>query len=265
MLAKNASLKILASVLLAFSLSSCDIGSAPGNNNLAPLHSPDIDLAEISNTKCLDLEKYLNLLNTSLGEQPIRQLTTDFNLKPVKQNHISRNFELRLAFGKFVFNDSAISQIMELAPVAQVGCDKIIQPAGNSAQESKIIRAGKDFITMRSQWNQDSTYQWVSPNHLKVISSFVNGDYLCSEDSSAQVTTTKDYFWNAELNADETIPVSTIKDSYLDLLSEATGYPKQNLFSKSDSLVELPMTKIYSQRLNEMSAQPIRPELLLCE
>ena len=119
------STKILTLVLFASHLASCESSSTSGSYNVAPPHSPNIELGEISNAKCLDLEKYLDLLNSSLGNQPARRVSSGFEIKPIKQNHASKNFQLRLALGSFSFEDSTLSQLAELNSVTQQKCEEV--------------------------------------------------------------------------------------------------------------------------------------------
>ena len=279
MSARTAFLKIINAAVITFVFNGCGDSTESSKNSAAPAHSPNIALNEIKNAKCLNLEKYLNLLNSGIGNPIARRISTSFEVVPYKQNHITKNFELRLALGNFIFEEAPISEFMELKSISQVDCEKVTQPNESGPQEYKIIRSGNDSITISNQWNSELTYQWASPNHLIVTSSFVNGDYLCDENSKGRVSVTKDIFWAAELGKDDRLPEDLIKDSYLDLLSEATGYSKSNLFLGPDNTPERPTlptalpteiatadlsSRIYIHRLKEMSSMPIKTEALVC-
>lgn len=268
MSAQNTSLKLLSAVLSIFFFIGCSSSTDSSKNSAAPSHSPNIGLSEITNAKCLNLEKYLNLLNSGIGNPTAQRVSTNFEIVPFKENHISQNFQLRLGLGNFHFDEAPISEFKELNSVSQVDCEKVIQTNESGPQEFKIIQSGNDSITISNAWNEELTYKWASPNHLIVTSKFVNGDYLCDENSKGRVSVTKEFFWATELEKSDTIPLGLIKDSYLDLLSNATGYSKSNLFLEPNSTTEIPevapSNRIYISRLKELSTQPIKAEALLC-
>ncbi len=268
MFARNSFLKILSAAFSLVGLIGCGSSSESPKNSPAPIHSPDIGLNEIKIANCLNLEKYLNLLNSGIGNPTARRVSTNFEIIPFKENHISQNFQLRLGLGNFLFDEAPISEFKELNSVSQVDCEKVIQTNESGPQEFKIIKSENDSITISNVWNEELTYQWASPNHLIVTSKFVNGDYLCDENSKGRVTVTKEFFWATELEKTDSISQGLIKDTYLDLLSNATGYSKSNLFIDPNTQPELPEStpsnRIYTSRLKEMLAQPIKPEAMLC-
>ncbi len=268
MRAWNAFLKIFIVTLSVSFIAGCRDSPETSKNSAAPIHSPNIALSEIKNEKCLNLEKYLNILNSGMGNPSARRISTGFDVTPFKQNSISKNFELRLALGNFSFEDAPIAEFKELNSVSQVDCEKVIQTNESGPQEYKIINSTNDSMTIKNSWDDDITYQWVSQNHLVVTSRFVNGDFLCNENSKGRVSVKKEIFWGDELEQAETISASLIKESYLDLLSTATGYSKNNLFLDPNSQPEIlpgeTSGRIYISRLKEMSAQPIKAEALMC-
>ena len=251
---------------LAFCNLRCDSSSSSGNNAALSLHSTSIELAEISNEKCFNLEKYLNLLNSAIGDPSARKMTTGFEVTAFKKNHITRNFEIRLALGNFIFEDAKMSQFPELKSVSQIDCKTATQTFESGTVEYKITHSEKDSISLTDSWDNEFTYQWLSPTHLKIILSFTGSDALCEDSSLGRIKVTKEFFWGPELNSKDTIPANLITDTYLNLLSESTGYSKNNLFVNADSSSDTsPQTdKISIRRLKELSEQPIKPEFLVC-
>ncbi len=271
---KNA-LYLFFTTALTMTLTSCGSNSSSVNSTPAPPpHAPNIELEEISGEQCMNLEKYLNLLKSSIGDQPSRTVSTGFEVRPLKKHTLSKNFELRLALGNFIFEDSTLSQNNELNSISQIDCEKVVRTTESGPQEYKITSSKKGSMTIKNLWDDEITYTWISPFHIMITSTFISGDFLCSENTKSRVLVTKEIMWGKEVSSKELVRNDLIKDSYLNLLSEATGYSKNNLFlpPEADATIppatspEIPMVEngIFIQRLKTMTTQPIRPELLGC-
>ncbi len=269
------STKKILCLFFTFGLTSCGSDYNSVNSTPAPPpHTSNIELDEISGEKCMNLEKYLNLLKSSIGDKASRTVSTGFEVRPLKNNTLSENFELRLALGNFIFEDSTLSQLNDLNSISQIECEKVVRTTESGPQEYRITSSKKESMTIKNLWDDEITYTWISPFHLKITSTFVSGDFLCSEKTKSRVSVTKDIIWEQEVLSKDQVRNDFIKDTYLNLLSEATGYSKNNLFLPPEAAAtippstppEIPLVEngIFIQRLKTMASQPIRPELLGC-
>jgi hypothetical protein len=170
----------------------------------------------------------LGFLRNDLGSQNARRITTNFQIVPIN-GEISKNFSLRMGYGNFMIDDKALGEMNEFNLVEQNDCDKVTMIVNGHQQDYKITANGKDSMSLSSPWDETIVYQWTSPTSLAITSSFISGDYLCEDNNKVRVSVTKNFFWDNETLQKTTIPSSLINPSYINLLSEATGYPKENL------------------------------------
>jgi hypothetical protein len=279
-------LVVLASVFL---LAACDSNSGSGGAN----RSIRVELSEVTRDECFNVQKYFQILR-SMPATPVRYMTTDFEATALKNNFVPPNFLRRSAYQNFFLEDTAMSRVVELRPLAQRDCETVTFMAGPAPTEFKIVAKGPSFIAVENDFDEKLTYQWLSPTSMRVVHEYVNGDLNCHDKSKAMLKVTRELEWgNSAAVRAATVPQGRISERYIDLLTQATGYPKADLYRGDPAAMliipppeataepapdpepapvwpdEPPFepgegAKISVAKIHEMLQRPLRPELLRC-
>jgi hypothetical protein len=231
-----------------------------GQDGSGAYHPKDIGLTEISGPDCLNLQKYLSAIRGVHPSTRARYFTTNFDVKPYKDNQVpAKNFILRAAFGSFMFTDTNLGRIGDLATTEQTGCETVTLGLGSKAQSYKIIDNGPDFLTIENEWDERRTYRWLSPTQMSIRIQFPYGDFLCNAKTQSYLTVIRDLSWGEEKDLyTGAIDASRIDDEYLALLLDATGITREELIADDESnLLDV-------SKLKQLLVAPVRPELLEC-
>jgi hypothetical protein len=277
-----------------FLTAACTSGSdSPGDNPSAtqfiPHHDSPIELSEVSSDECLNLQTYYKTLLSLSPNTPTRKITTEFQTTPI-ENHtgISRNFLLRSAAGNFEVEDTPISEVSEFVPLEQTKCETVVFKGEGHEDSYTIKKFTKDSLTLENDWNGQLLVQWISPTSLKIVHSYFIGNYLCDERSMVQAHSSSMISWGGEDVSSSTLPENAINPEFLSLVTEATGFSLESLYTTIHIPVEIPPApeqptvppevpgdfpggspvaaerKLLVEKLKEMRMQPVRAELLTC-
>lgn len=236
----------LVSISLLFSLLlfGCDRTS----RNRLPFKST-IPLAEVSDEKCFNVQKYISAIYQLSPNPLIRQITT--NVVMTSNDSIPHNFAVRLAYASFVFADDYRAAIPELMSVEQKDCAVVtIKTLGGDREDYKVTEIKDGKLRFENESEESYTFEWVTPQHLKTVHSFKFGNYLCDDTLSVAVRVEKDYSWEPEFLAATLLPEDLISPDYLQLVAEASG----------SSIANPPMVP----ELKLLAEQPINTEFLNC-
>lgn len=286
---------VLASVLL---FAACDSNNGSGGTH----RSVNVELAEVADDECLNVQKYFQILRSMPGT-PVRYMTTDFEATALKNNFVSPNFRRRSAYQSFFLEDTTMSRVVEIRPLVQRDCETLTYVAGSEAAEFRIVATGPDFLAVENDFDEKLTYKWLSPTSMQFVHEYGNGDLNCHDKSNAMLKVTRELVWgNPAIVRAATLPLGRISERYINLLTQATGFPKAELYSGAAAgidggfmigpmlIIAPPETpapnppapaepiepddppfqpgddaKISVAKIREMLQQPLRPELLRCD
>lgn len=254
-------------LILSASLLSCakDESSPKKTEALMTPPNPFIELADIRSEGCLNLEKYLKALRANL-QQPVRQITTNVHMTPFKNHSISHKFSLRLALGNFDISDILVQDLEGISPVHQQGCQSVTLLTPKGEENFEIYKYDFDSLTLKNHWNEQIRYQWLSSQSMNITHSYVAGDHLCAANSMVRVSVEKYISWN-ENAFNGLLPLSMINESYIDLLVEATGASKENLYVNDlaeGAPIEFSTRVLSVAKLKELKDFPMLPHWDLC-
>jgi hypothetical protein len=210
----------------------------------------EVELSAVSNNKCLDLQKYFSIISSISTDVQARRVVTSVN----SNNYSSSNYPLRMAIGNFDLTDKPLRQMEDISAVTQVGCETVTVPNSGGGDEFKITKSTQDSVTMTNMWDEQLTYSWVSPTHMKITHTFIAPDN-CETKSKAKVTTVTHLMWDANSQS-EALDASLFDSDYLNMLSRATGYPKAALYSNSTGT---PLAPEPSVTTNPVVPDPVLP------
>jgi len=242
-----------------------------------------VGLERVSTDKCLNVEKYFATIRTFPTETKVRKMTTDFRMRA--GYNLPRNFYLRLAAGNFQILDTEISQVPDFAEMKQTDCDSVVMATEGHSETYKVVSAKKDSITFKNEWGGDTTVTWTSPTSIQFDVTSVVGDYLCDANSQGKLTVTQQINWGDSSILTESLSENTISSSFLSLVSQATGYSMNSLYT-APATTEMPPAdgaadpsqphamadnsspnvdrRLVVSRLKELQALPVRSELTQC-
>ncbi|MEZ0390682.1 MAG: hypothetical protein ACAH59_00605 [Pseudobdellovibrionaceae bacterium] len=189
-----------------------------------------IELSEVSDSRCLNIEKYFQLLRDLPAETRARKMTKDLNVRTIGAS-LPRNFFLRLAAGNFQIRDGNLTEFPELLKVTQAECTSVTFNEEGHQEIYKIKEANADSLLLENNWDGQIFIRWTSPVSMEFRTTSVVGDYLCSGSSKAKVTVSETINWGRDDIFTTTIGDSEIDPSYLSLVSEATGFAFVSLYS----------------------------------
>lgn len=202
--------------------------------------SREVLLAEVSTEECLNVESYFNVLRAQSEDTRARKMTNDFKVKTIKAS-LPRNFYLSLAAGNFQIIDSGIHEVPEITFVKQDGCNTVTFMAPGHDEVYKITRAKPDTLTFENDWGGETTIQWKDPYTMRYTTSSVVTQDLCSSGSKARVTVEQTITWGDDSVHTSTIGEKAIDPAYLALVSEATGFMFNSLYSNMTPPAFTPM------------------------
>lgn len=278
-------------LLLALSIAGMATGCGSDNDSNGNFHSPDVELNEVSVAGCIDVQKYFQILRSMPPATPARLLTTDFEATALKDNFVSAHFRKRSAYQNFLLEDTAITRVSELRPVVQTDCERVTDMAGAAATEYQVIAKGPDFIALENEFQEKFTYQWLSSTSMRIVHEYLNGDLNCHDKSKAMLKVTRELTWGDRAEARRsTLPHGKISDRFISLMTQATGFPKSELYDSGSPVAdEIPASPppdpepgqpiepeeppfhpgdgagISIPKLREMLALPLKPEFLHCD
>jgi hypothetical protein len=108
---------------------------------------------------------------------------------------------------------------------------------------------------MTDTWDTRWTFKWVSPTAMRVTNSYVSGDFNCFEKTKVRVNVEMYISWAKGIQT-ENISRESVNSDFLNLVSQANGYPKENIYAAE--------TEISVSKLREMAAAPPREDIKLC-
>lgn len=253
MMSKSSLTKALSFVSLLGFLAAC---SSPGDQEaeqkaMEIAQSRSVELSEVSNGQCLDLQKYFDLLQGMPGDTRVRKVTTDFVVKNIK-NQLTRNFYLSLVAGSFLIEDGNIHELPDLMRVQQTGCESIMYAAEGHSEVYKVTEAKPDSITFENEWGGSTQVTWKSPTSLEMQTVSIVNEDLCR---SAKARTIADHTisWGDDGIFAATLGEKEIDPSYLALVTEAKGFALNSLYSNLTPPVFSP------RPLPEFPIQPEEP------
>jgi len=194
------------------------------------MQSRQIELAEVSNGECLDLQKYFDALRGMPDGTRSRKITTDFKVKNLK-SALPRNFYLSLAAGAFMVEDGDLAQLPDLMVVKQVGCETVVFSAEGHSDVYKIKEAEKDSITFENEWDGGMKIRWKGPLSMEMSTMSVVTQDLCNSSSKVRKTIVQQISWGDDSVHAATLGEKEIEPSFLSLVSEVKGFAFNSLYS----------------------------------
>ncbi len=256
-------MRYLLGLIFGLSLTACD----KKTSNRIITHGPDVELSEVSGEQCFNIEKYFQVLRSMAPSMPVRYLTTDFEARAAKNNSIGGNFKLRSAYQSFFIEDTTMNEVSEIRPLVQADCETVTYMLNGIELKYKITAKGPNFLTLEDDFEEKITYQWDSKNTMQIKQEFLQGDLNCNDKSKASLIVTRELAWgDPRIVRAATIPQGKITDRYLTILSEATNYPKNNLYVGSTEIPgpdtsPFPLTFIVETQPNIPPPTPENPTL----
>lgn len=239
------------SIVAIFGLCGCGGGSSGGPGAFS-FSDPEVKLDSVSNSKCLDIGKFTEALRSK--HLLARKIIQDVNFAPINGG-VSRNFSLRTAYGLMAVDDRFLDEMEEFGTSVQTGCESVVFSDSAGGETFSVLKASHDSITVSDSWDSRLTYKWISPTSMRVTHSYVWGDFNCQDKNKVRVTVEMLISWSGGVQT-ETINRNMINSDFLSLVSQASGYPVENIFV-GDSEISVP-------KLREMAAAPPHEDLKLC-
>jgi hypothetical protein len=230
-------LKVLLTISLAAFLNACSSNSdsekaaaqAQAEEEAAEnLRAMQIDLSEVSSDKCLNIQKYFEIIRSMPAVTKARKITSNFDIK--NGSSLPRNFYMRLAAGNFQVQDGNLSELPDFMTVEQAECDSVVFRADGHDEIYKIKKSTKESVTLENDWQGQLHIQWRTPFSVDISTTSVVGDYLCSSSSKAKLTVTHNITWGNESIFTDTLAEKAIDTSYLSVVSDATGFAFNSLY-----------------------------------
>lgn len=194
------------------------------------LQSRQIELSEVTNGDCLDLQKYFETLRGLPADTRARKMTTGFQVRTLK-SALPRNFYLSLAAGNFQIEDGNLADLPELMILKQNGCENVVFSAEGHDEVYTVKEAKADSLTLENEWDGGFTVRWKSPLSLEMSTVSIVSQDLCHSGSKAKVTVDQEISWGDDSIFAATLGEKDIDPNYLSVVSEAKGFTFNSLYS----------------------------------
>jgi hypothetical protein len=193
----------------------------------------NIELASVSADGCLNLEKYFGTLRTLNSDARARKIATKLQ---IRNSGMSRNSYLRTAFGNLKFLDTTVPEIPDFVPMTQDKCKTITLANEGHSDTYKVIKAKEDSITYETSWDSIKTVKWTSPTSMEITKTSRAAD-ACTDKGKADVTVTESITWGDDSIFTTTLEEKAIDPNFLSIISEASGFQLNTLYSDLSSPV----------------------------
>ncbi len=261
-------MKIAVLLLMLSFLSGCEILDPQSTTTPAPAVSPKIELPEITDGSCLNLQRLLEKMSAPGFNFPGTSVTTKLDFLSEVDDRDTRFFSYTL----FKFKRAPVNQLFPWTQAVQLDCDKLVVPSASKRNQHfkiaessegllsfKLIEVGEEdlselqkttFLSRIQPFSFEITY--LSNTSFQIRSKFKTFDPICNRRRILTIEKTEIISW-AEL--ENSLPLTYELDKKLIAAFERS-------VSVPVDLTEQPILKV--TQLEQMQRAPILEELNVC-